>query len=316
MRKLIHDFFGTDWENLSFSDIEKFFSVTRQESQFLESKSYHSFSSQFNELVESIVAMLNAEGGLIVYGGPPPVHAKSEDLQTTLQPITESLDDRTLQQKFYGRIEPYPSGIECKLLKGKKGSVLLILVNRSATPPYMAKEKGYLYRVDRHKRIAPHHYVEALMKKHVYPNILFELYTFDNTLKHTQDRLIFVQLGLNFSIKNKSIIHESNLECVFSCVGIRYTVQRTNLSFETFQGGRQIYQTAFFRGEPRGQIASQQLIEVCIGIYGKSLPLKCSKYRFEGNVNRPWEKTTFYENVFATDLTEEEQIGCSVRLFG
>ncbi|MBP6532136.1 MAG: ATP-binding protein [Bacteroidia bacterium] len=316
MRKFIKDLFNVDWEDLTFERVAQFFSITRQESQYLESKSYKSFSSQIDEIVWSMVGMLNSEGGVVVYGGPKQVRNKSEDLETQLNPVTEVLDERNLLQKFISKIEPYPSGIELRFL-GKPGAViLLILIQRTESKPFMVKDRGYPYRIDTKTSIAPHHYIEALMRKQTFPTIILEVT--ECVFQHTilTSNLQDVSLRVTSVIKNLSLMTEFNLNLRVVIVDDTFKRQIYNpVSRKRLQGGRIDYHILTFSAQlssdnyKKGGIAF-----LYFGVDGDTLPLKCSKYTLRWQVGKEVDVIRDFENKFAIDLSEDERIEVSMQL--
>ena len=169
--------FGKYLTELTYSDIEKFFSSEREESDQLEFKSNPPtavLDSMVRTLAESIGAFLNSSGGLLIWGAPigVKVAGKKEKVFTgNLTNVFASVEKDWLISRISDRIVPLPSGVRVQIINGEgEQKVCVFEVDESLTSPHQA-EGTYYMRIDGQKKHAPHAYVEALFKKITYPQI-------------------------------------------------------------------------------------------------------------------------------------------------
>ncbi|CAG5071544.1 hypothetical protein DYBT9623_03544 [Dyadobacter sp. CECT 9623] len=163
--------FGKELGLLSYSDIENYFNVEQVEADSLEFKSFSGDAkNQEQTIFEEVCAMLNSDGGMIIWGAPRErsVHGKKEKVtQGELTPIP--LDQRVEQDRFYnrigGEITPLPSGIRFRELEQNGEFIYVIEVDKSVSSPHQFNKRYYPMRMGANIRAAPHHYIEALFKK-------------------------------------------------------------------------------------------------------------------------------------------------------
>lgn len=174
--------FDKELEQLQYSDIVGFFSTEQPESDSLEFKSFTREDMQKQELriLENIAAMLNSDGGLIIWGTPQEkrvVNRKEKVASGELVPIPS--EHRVEKGRFFNRIgaeiTPIPSGIRFRELEGSDNYVYLIEVDKSLSSPHQYNKTIYPMRMGANAIAAPHHYVEALFKKITYPSLFCKL---------------------------------------------------------------------------------------------------------------------------------------------
>lgn len=167
--------FGKPKHELKLSDIEKYFITEKYETDTLEFKSIssHAFEKQLIKLREEICAFLNSGGGLIILGAPqgitdPNSHKKKfiGDLTTLTSPIEK---DRFINM-VTDKISPMPNGVILNEYYNSKGFIYLIEVHHSEYAPHQLNGTYYM-RLDGQIKPAPHHYVEALIKKVKFPDL-------------------------------------------------------------------------------------------------------------------------------------------------
>jgi hypothetical protein len=171
-------YFGKKIEDITYQDIEGFFSIERDESDKIEFKSYvnlQGFKHSESEagVLRSIAAMLNSEGGMVIWGAP--IGRKIEGRQ---EPIFEGeltpFDILIEKDRFIGKIAdsitPSPHGIRFSRTEYQNKYVYIVEVEKSPFSPHQYKSIYYM-RLDGQTRAAPHHYVEALFRKVSYPKL-------------------------------------------------------------------------------------------------------------------------------------------------
>lgn len=182
--------FGTSFTEITYEQIEQYFSIPREENLNFECKSFKSFEGQLQELQIEIVGFKNSDGGILIYGGPRNIN-HTEQLQQQLVPITDKLNERNILDKLISQIEPFCSGIQERLIQkiGEEKWILAILIDKTTSTAFMVKEKGFYFRTSRKARPAPHYFVEALMKRVTYPDCTTNL-----TITHTRDYELQIKL--------------------------------------------------------------------------------------------------------------------------
>jgi len=212
--------FSKELDQLKYSDVEDFFHKEQMETDSLEFKSY-SGDIQKQELIilENICAMLNSDGGLIIWGTPQErtVHGRKEKLaQGALIPIP--IDSRIENGRFYNRIgaeiTPLPSGIRFRELENNSQLLYVIEVNKSITSPHQFNKRYYPMRMGANTVAAPHHYIEALFKKVSNPVLSGKI---KDVHLSTLFEGISTQFEFQIEIANQSsYINEENLYFVLS----------------------------------------------------------------------------------------------------
>jgi len=280
--------FGKPKSEVTYADIENYFATEKHESDTLEFKSIssHGFEKQLKGLAETICAFLNSSGGLIILGAPKE-NKTSNDRQNKfigeLTPIAASIEKDRFINSVTDRLSPMPSGILLNEYSGPKGYVYLIEVYQSEYSPHQI-EGAYYMRLDGQVRPAPHHYVEALMKKVKFPDL--EGYLILNNLKYEEEFVFIVSfdiLILNWSF----YMNEEDLH---------YRLHCGKASIETEKGWRGHLIVDHAKGLlPYGENLSakhklkisrptkgnKELIRVQLIFGGRHSPLRVSIYEFE-----------------------------------
>ena len=172
-------YFSKSLDNLTYQDVENFFKEAKEESTRIEFKSYAAgrgkkFKDKLSGVVEGLCALLNSEGGILIWGAPEgqKVAGKQEDVfQGALSPVDELKEKDGLINTISDTITPLPTGIAVKILEnGNNQYVYVFEVQVSNYRPHQYKHIYYA-RLDGQTRPAPHYLVEALMKRITYPNL-------------------------------------------------------------------------------------------------------------------------------------------------
>jgi hypothetical protein len=172
-------FFGKELDLLSYDDIEAYFQETRDESNKIEYKSYSNaeeknHTEKQNGVVRAICALLNSEGGLVIWGAPEgqKVDGKKEKIfQGGLSPVENLIEKDRFINTVTDLITPSPRGIQFKALDKEGKYVYILEVDQSMYSPHQFRNVYYM-RIDGQTKPAPHHYIEALMKRIQFPNLV------------------------------------------------------------------------------------------------------------------------------------------------
>jgi hypothetical protein len=171
------NFFGKKINDLSYADIESFFTEDQEENNLIEFKSFDSIHGNINESLDGvkrcICAMLNSDGGIIILGAPKgrKVDNKKEKVfKGVLCPVHQLIEKDRLINTISGSIIPLPVSVKVNILQNEGNYVYAFEVQKSEYSPHQFKN-CYYARLDGQTQPAPHYLVEALFRKISYPNI-------------------------------------------------------------------------------------------------------------------------------------------------
>lgn len=166
--------FGKDLYDLTFQDLVDFFSTEKEETLNLEFKSYvpqGAHKEKENVIKKSVCALLNSEGGIIIWGAP--VEARDANGNTTatgrLTPFDTALDRDRLINILSSSLIPMPVGVRVQFLNdGNDRFIVVIDVEKSIERPHQYDNRYYV-RLDGQTRIAPHYLIKALIQSKDFP---------------------------------------------------------------------------------------------------------------------------------------------------
>lgn len=206
---------------LTYSDIETYFTESWGETDLIEFKGFDSRKSlelNLPNIHRTFCALLNSQGGIIVWGAPFGSKAegqKESHFQGELKPLTEVPEKDWLVNKLVDKIIPLPNSFNIVILPNSTNnkSVVIIEVQKSDYAPHQF-ESTYFMRIDGQTKPAPHHYVEALFKQIKFPQI--EGYIkFKRVAISGRSVIMFLEVYLfNFS----ALQNEENISYILSCV--------------------------------------------------------------------------------------------------
>lgn len=162
--------------NLLYQDIEDFFQSEKEENLNLEFKSYinqGAHKEKENVIKKSVCALLNSEGGIIVWGAPVETRDNNGNTKASgvLTPFNVGLDKDKLVNILSSTIIPMPIDIKVHFLNdGNNNFVIIIEVPKSIERPHQFDNKYYI-RLDGQTRIAPHYLIKALIQGKDFPII-------------------------------------------------------------------------------------------------------------------------------------------------
>lgn len=177
MNKFAEIYFGRKLEDLTYENVESFFSSEREESDKIEFKSFsleHSkIKRDLDGVIRGICALTNSSGGILIWGAP---EGENIDDRTEkifigdLSPVNERKEKDWLISKISDSITPLPIGIRVEVLEKNNQYVYVFEVDSSAYKPHQYKNT-YWVRIDGQTKPAPHYLIESLFKQIKYPNI-------------------------------------------------------------------------------------------------------------------------------------------------
>lgn len=163
---------GIAWNEMSYARIQIFFESPQKEDDRLEFKSYGEkpLDEWCKDLAKEICAFLNSDGGILIWGAPKELKGngpKSCHGNLTNVPIFETDD---LVRRIAGKINELPRGLQVKHLTDGTGNIYVFQIEVSEYRPHQTDDRYYM-RINGESRPAPHHYIEALMKRVRYPDL-------------------------------------------------------------------------------------------------------------------------------------------------
>jgi hypothetical protein len=169
----IKQFFNKSSEALLLEDIREFFVTPQEETSILEFKSGQ---VEIDDIYKEVAAFLNTEGGLLIIGSPKesrkPIGKNTITQCQGALTFSNFRNKDWLLQKIATNVTPSPSGIKIRQFNEPEGSVYLIDIPQSTTPPHQVNSEGrYYIRMEAEAKPAPHGLVQALFQKRNKPNI-------------------------------------------------------------------------------------------------------------------------------------------------
>jgi hypothetical protein len=220
--------FGKEVHDLTVEDLTAFFENEQRESDILEFKSYvddnregstkpQRDKAKLNDIVRTVCAFLNSDGGILIWGAPQGKKMEGNKEDTYLGPLTPvsyQLEPDQVINKVASEISPTPVRVKFKAIDAGNGGFYYVFeVGKSEFAPHQLKGTYYM-RMDGSTRPAPHHFVEALMKKISFPRIEAFL-TFGEAYEFTND---YASVPILLAIHNLSkYLPEKNVQYRIIC---------------------------------------------------------------------------------------------------
>lgn len=169
--------FNRDLYELDFEYIQEFFATVKDESLYLEFKSFSQqgpYGPKEDAIKKAVCAMLNSEGGVVIWGAPTETRDANGNTAAVgaLTPFASNLDRDRLINILSSSIIPLPVAIRVQKLQNEnEESVFVIEVEKSPEKPHQFDNRYYI-RLDGQTRIAPHYLISALMRGANFPGHL------------------------------------------------------------------------------------------------------------------------------------------------
>jgi len=243
----IYTLFNKQIHQLELNDIISFFKNEKIETDKLEFKSYTDFENstatksmrdkeKLNDIFKSLCAFLNSDGGVLIWGAPEGKNVeglKERAYFGDITPVKYKLEKDQFINRVSSDISPTPHRILFHSIAiGENSYCYIIEVIKSEFAPHQHKGTYYI-RLDGSTRPAPHHYVEALIKKISFPKL--EVYmSFGETVNGKN----FAAVPIVLTIHNISkYLHEKNVE--YRILSDRGLISNPNriLNYENFLDG-------------------------------------------------------------------------------
>jgi len=302
----IQQYFGKQPSELTYEDIEHFFSAEKEESDKIEFKSYHSPTENEKEkengILRSACAFLNSSGGLIIWGAPvgQVVAGKKEKVFVgTLSSVTKLIEKDYIINRLTDSITPSPNGINFYSIEKNGRYIYLFEITTSEYSPHQYKNTYYM-RIDGQTKPAPHHYIEALFKRISYPKL--KGYVKFNNLSN-DGRLYYIEISaIIFNLSKLQNEHKPFFRIVVThgvtFLGsynrhLAHLYSMSGHEFRKSNGTDTIYYNQPYRFTETLRLdpneLSQHNSEFSIWFYfgGKNSPLLLSKYTLKVDFTRP-----------------------------
>lgn len=318
---------GKDLNELVYLDLENYFSVEREESDQVEFKSYvenGSLDSKISALVRTVAALLNSDGGILIWGAPMGEKQQRGDRKVVifkgvLTNLPQEYTDKDwIISKIVDKIVPLPAGVRVQIIRDSARCAAVFEVDKSPYSPHQADEK-YFMRLDGQTRAAPHHCVEALFNRVSYPHL--EAYIKPKAVAHN---------GNGFAVT-------ASLLCINQSLfpneeGFNLNVMLAGGTFSNYQQDYHYVHPGFiYYGEwvpidltmifPTNLLAKWDYKgRILVSFGGKTAPRKMSEYHIDfnsgrGNLENP---STFFsiveENRLQSEIMAEKNVSQEERL--
>lgn len=333
-----HNYFGKSLSNLTWKDMENYFVEGKEETETIEFKSFKGKEIQdnhFKGIFSAACALLNANGGIIIWGAPEGVKQakkKEKSFQGSLNPLPVILEKDAVISKVSGKITPMPEGISVQILKEGSNCICIFEIQKSNYSPHQT-DNIYYMRLDGQSVPAPHYFIEAMFRQVKYPNLegYLILYHAEYGRTGTFYHLYVEALICNWSpLQNETNVHLSLDTDVGGIAGYGFENTDPNPPVYWNEGQSVKYKNAIdvlHYGSPlskhiKVEIPTRQFpIEINLALYfgGKNSPQKVSQYKcrisIPPGVNDPLkcEILEMKENIFMHEhpdalISKEEKL--------
>jgi hypothetical protein len=213
-RPFCEEILGIAIDDVGYQDLEHYFQQERDETLFLEFKSYTNrpndtrgrdakASEKIRGVIKAISALLNSNGGLVIWGAPEPKEIsrgekKVKMCQGSLTPVPDFNDRDAFISKIVSQISPLPQGIRMQPIQVQGGYVYLFEVPESQYKPHQYDGRYYV-RNDTRTDAAPHHWVYALCRQVRYPELALSLKGISNYNSVSHD---YISIEVTAEIEN------------------------------------------------------------------------------------------------------------------
>jgi hypothetical protein len=293
--------FGVEATRLTYENVVDFFSTAKVENTNLEFKSFNGVQKLPEKIYNSICALLNSNGGLIIWGSPKESFLTDGLKQCfgDLTPLKEKLKKEDLMRSISDKITPIPNNIEVYEIDDKNGSyIYLFQIQRSEYSPHQTDNRYYM-RLDAETRIAPHYFVEALFRKVKYPDLKGSIEFMNITFMDSDYQ--YVMILIKVIVRNNSPLqNEEYPQFTVSCsVGIPLesyepwppkvqiigTVARSQINpMEILYYGNQLektYKIGLLSDDLNRLKSNDARLNISLKFGGRYSPLKLSNYSID-----------------------------------
>jgi len=331
------NYFGKEnIEDITFEDLEKYFSTERQESDKIEYKSFVAGKDvlqqpNLDKIIKTVTAFLNSDGGLLIWGAPEgkKVEGKKEKIfQGELSLVDYLFEKDQLISKISDSITPIPRGILFHRIEQQNKYAYILEVAKSEYSPHQFGDRFFM-RIDGQSKPAPYHYIEALFKQIKFPRI--EGYIkIDNYVSNANKGMLYISV---FIFNLSPLQNDYNLSYRIVCDkgafdNWQYQSHDPRVTFDMNGHEKRIFNAKdiLHYGEPfqmqerigfdLAELEKTHFQVTLLLVFGaKQSPMKMSTYKIKFSDNRPDNYNTWIieknENKFmgeGVDKTEDAKI--------
>jgi hypothetical protein len=301
--KMFSNHFGKeDITDIQLEDVVMYFQASRTENDKVEFKSYASKDEsdpkkKLRTILRSICAFLNSEGGLLIWGAPigkKPEGKKEKEFTGELSLVETLYEHDALASKIVDSITPTPSGILHHRIESDGKYIYIFDIPKSDYSPHQF-EHIYYMRMDGLTKPAPHHYVEALMKKITFPTLVGFLKIEDLIPRGSSGFL----LNVRFFIWNLSRFqNDFDVSCGFMAdwgktYGANYdntgawSIELPQVSSVIHYGKPLYHDLQIYLDAMRVQNSKSNILKLYISFGAKNSPVKSCEYEIKLSPNMP-----------------------------
>lgn len=219
---IVYALFAKSIHELNKEDLENFFKTEKRETDTIEFKSYFDYAEpstskqtrdkeKLIEIIRTICGLLNSDGGIVIWGSPTGriiEGNKEKTFEGELTPVSIRIEPDQFVNRVASEITPTPLRIRFQPIPVSAETFYYVFeVDKSEFAPHQFRGTYYM-RLDGSTRAAPHHYVEALMRRITYPRL--ECYLTFGTMRDYRN---YAAVPVQLTIHNLSkLIPEKNVQ--------------------------------------------------------------------------------------------------------
>ena len=309
--------------DITYGDVVRFFKEAKDETDKIEYKSFaenerENQTEREKKILQSVCGFLNSDGGIIIWGAPKgkKVPDKKEKVfQGELDMVEYPYEKDAFINKVTDSLTPTPRAILFHRIDKAKKHIYILEIPKSEYSPHQFQHRYYM-RIDGQTRPAPHHYVEALMRKVRFPNL--EGYISMGTYQFFNDNFhnTVFQLYVNVFIFNLSKLqNDYNVSYRLLCTygkfqGWNSTFRDPGVGFgeqgrerrvdnikEVIHYGEPVNDYVTIEFDPYELQRNNNELELFLHFGAKHSPMKTSWYRIK--VNPPSPSAKIQESIIA-----------------
>nr|WP_319997659.1 ATP-binding protein [uncultured Draconibacterium sp.] len=321
---------GKELNEITFLDLVTYFQNPRQESNIAEYKSFNpngDFEQKFGGIYQAVCALLNSEGGLLIWGAPVGQRIagkKEKEFSGDLTPLDRILEKDYLVNKLSDNIIPLPNNLKVEIIEHEGNCVVLVEVEKSSYAPHQTNNT-YFMRLDGQSKPAPHHYIEALFKQIKYPD-LGGYIKFENIVTDGQNYYFKIKVVV---VNHSALLNEENVSFRFTCdnglINNAYngsnpivTLGGHQLYYDNFQNILHYGAVPFFDitliFNPHELVNNNYECQLILMFGGKKSPMKRSDYKLRINNIYPENINDLVYEIKENRLMYEAGIGKGTEL--
>lgn len=279
--------FGRRLNDLTYADIGTFFSTQQTETDQIEFKSFSpTLDQSVVNFTKTICGFLNSSGGILICGAPRATRLVGGEQVFVGNPLpwNQVIGHDEFVNRCVGQVTPLPNSIRAQMIEAPTGGCLYIVeVDASDYSPHQVRGGIYYMRIDGQTQPAPHHYVEALMRKVRFPHI--EAFIKFNHISRAQG--VRYQLTFELAIFNWSPLNNAKVVSYMLtaspgelAVNRNFQYRNPNAAGVLHFGAPMLYRDTILFEQPH-LLATDGVLSVSVIFGAENSPLKSSDYELQ-----------------------------------